>query len=543
MKSIIEKYSAGLYVRLSKDDGDKKESDSIKNQKELIRNFKKTHPEIIIVEEYSDDGYSGVNFERPDFQRMIEDIKKKKINCIIVKDLSRFGRNYIETGRYLEQILPFLGVRFIAINDNYDSANATQPNDQIILPFKNLINDAYCRDISIKVRSNLNAKRKKGDFVGAFTPYGYMKSKENKNKLVIDSSAATIVQRIFQMKIAGMSNGGIAESLNKESVLTPYEHKKQSQQGKNYKVNFFVGTNATWSVQTIIRILENEIYLGNMVQGKSRRPNYKVREQVPVEKSEWIRVENTHEPIISHTDFQLVQRLLLIDTRVSPDKDKVYLFSGILVCAKCGEVLIRRMVSSKKEKYTYYGCYTRDRKMKCKGVSIRESVLEEVVLTALQKHIELLVEMDSLLQYVDEIPLHQKEVRLIDEQIEVLEQEVIRYKRLKVSLHEDYHKGLVEQDEYIDLKNIYTTNEKKSGQSIAQLTIKKQNILDGKSQRQECVELFRQYRNIKKLDRRTLVMLIHNISISSSKKMEICFAFQDEFEEMCRLTKRIGRVV
>lgn len=543
MKSIIEKYSAGSYVRLSKDDGDKKESDSIKNQKELIRNFKKNHPEIIIIEEYSDDGYSGVNFERPDFQRMIEDVKKKKINCIIVKDLSRFGRNYIETGRYLEQILPFLGVRFIAINDNYDSANGMQPNDQIILPFKNLINDAYCRDISIKVRSNLNAKRKKGDFVGAFTPYGYKKAKENKNKLVIDSSAATIVQRIFQMKIAGMSNGGIAESLNKEGVLTPYEHKKQSQQGKNYKVNFFVGTNAAWSVQTIIRILENEIYLGNMVQGKSRRPNYKVREQVPVEKSEWIRVENTHEPIISHTDYQLVQRLLLIDTRVSPDKDKVYLFSGILVCAKCGEVLIRRMVSSKKEKYTYYGCYTRDRRMKCKGVSIRESILEEVVLTALQKHIELLVEMDSLLQYVDEIPLHQKEVRLIDEQIAVLGQEVIRYKRLKVSLHEDYHKGLVEQDEYIDLKNIYTTNEKKSGESIAQLTIKKQNILDGKSQRQECVELFRQYRNIKRLDRRTLVMLIHSISISSSKKMEICFAFQDEFEEMCRLTKRIERVV
>ena len=160
-----ECYFAGAYTRLSQDDGDKAESDSIRNQKELIRNFQKSHSEIHIVEEYSDDGYSGVNFERPGFQKMITDIHEKKIDCIIVKDLSRFGRNYIETGKYIEQIFPALGVRFIAINDNYDSAEKRQPGDQIILPFKNLVNDAYSRDLSVKIRSNLNAKRQIGDYV------------------------------------------------------------------------------------------------------------------------------------------------------------------------------------------------------------------------------------------------------------------------------------------------------------------------------------------------------------------------------------------
>lgn len=540
MKSIVKECCAGVYVRLSKEDGDKKESDSIKNQKELIRNFNETHPEIKIVEEYSDDGYSGINFDRPGFQRMMDDIKEEKINCIIVKDLSRFGRNYIETGRYLEQILPFLGVRFIAINDNYDSANKIQQNDQIILPFKNLINDAYCRDISIKVRSNLNAKRKRGDFVGAFTPYGYKKAKENKNQLVVDKPAARVVKRIFQMKIAGKSNSGIAETLNTEGVPTPYEYKKQSPQGKNFKVGFYVGTSAAWSVSAIIRILENEVYLGHMVQGKKSRPNYKVKTQRPVEKSDWIRVRNTHQPLISPTDFELVQRLMLIDTRVSPENDEVYLFSGILVCAKCQETLIRRKVSSKKGKYIYYGCYTRERKMKCKGVTIREDVVEQIIITSLRKHIELLVEMDTLLQYVDEIPLRQEEVRLLDEQIEMLNKEVMRHKKLKVSLHTDYHAGLLEKDEYIDLKNIYTASERRVSENISELILKKQDVLNGKSKRQQCVELFRQFRNIKVLDRKALVMLILRIEVTSSKNIKICFNYQDEFEEMCKLTKHIG---
>ena len=200
-KSIL----AADYLRLSREDGDKLESDSIRNQRSLINDFVKQHPEITLVDEYVDDGYSGTNFERPAFKRLIEDVKKKKINCIIVKDLSRLGRNYIETGRYLEKIFPFLGVRFIAVTDHYDSAAELDDADQIIVPFKNLINDAYCRDISIKIRSQLDVKRKNGQFIGSFAGYGYQKDPENKNHLIIDEYAADIVRYIFNLKMDGVS--------------------------------------------------------------------------------------------------------------------------------------------------------------------------------------------------------------------------------------------------------------------------------------------------------------------------------------------------
>lgn len=196
-KSIL----AADYLRLSREDGDKLESDSIRNQRSLINDFVKQHPDITLVDEYIDDGYSGTNFERPAFKRLLEDVKKKKINCIIVKDLSRLGRNYIETGRYLEKIFPFLGVRFIAITDHYDSAAESDDADQIIVPFKNLINDAYCRDISIKIRSQLDVKRKNGQFIGSFAGYGYQKDPENKNHLIIDEYAAEIMKQQLTDKV------------------------------------------------------------------------------------------------------------------------------------------------------------------------------------------------------------------------------------------------------------------------------------------------------------------------------------------------------
>ena len=189
-------WNAAEYTRLSRDDGDKAESNSITSQKEIIRDYVRRHPEFVIVKEYADDGYSGVNFERPGFKQMMEDIKAKKIDCVICKDLSRFARNYIDAGRYLEKIFPFMGVRFIAINDNYDSCGEKAQSDALIVPFKNLINDAYCRDISVKIRSQLDIKRKMGDFIGAFAPYGYRKDEANRNRLVVDEEAARTVELI-----------------------------------------------------------------------------------------------------------------------------------------------------------------------------------------------------------------------------------------------------------------------------------------------------------------------------------------------------------
>lgn len=331
---------AAYYLRLSRDDGDKAESDSISNQRNLISDYVSQHEEITFVEEYVDDGYSGTNFDRPAFQKMMKDAKNKKINCIIVKDLSRLGRNYIETGRYLEKVFPFLGIRFIAITDHYDTADQTNDSDQIIVPFKNLINDAYCRDISIKIRSQLDVKRKTGQFIGSFAAYGYCKDPADKNRLVIDETAAEVVQLIFRLKLEGFSSTNIADRLNELGIPTPMEYKRSC--GLNFNSGFRSGNSPKWIAVSVNRILKNELYTGTMVQGKNQKINYKVKQSRAIEEKDWIRVEKTHEAIIPQEIFQCVQDIMLLDTRTSPKAESVYLFSGILKCSDCGQNMVRR---------------------------------------------------------------------------------------------------------------------------------------------------------------------------------------------------------
>lgn len=266
---------AAGYLRLSRDDGDKLESDSIRSQRSLIEEFVNHHSEITWVGEYVDDGYSGTNFERPAFKRMMEDVKNKKVNCIMVKDLSRFGRNYIETGRYLEKLFPILGVRFIAINDSYDSAQQKDDVEQILVPFKNLLNDAYCRDISIKIRSQLEVKRKNGQFIGSFASYGYEKDPEDKNHLIVDEHAAETIRLIFNLKVEGRSSRHIAARLNELGIPAPMEYKKQ--QGLKFDNGRAGEERGGWRPGAVDRILRNELYTGTMVQGKSRKINYKVK--------------------------------------------------------------------------------------------------------------------------------------------------------------------------------------------------------------------------------------------------------------------------
>lgn len=268
MSNTVDKiYHAAIYVRLSKEDGDvagaaKAESNSISNQKNLIKDFLKNKNDIIVVSERVDDGYSGSNFERPAFQMMMEDIKRGTVDCVIVKDLSRFGREYIDSGKYIERLFPALGVRFIAINDHIDSKEENG-RDDIVVPFKNLMNDAYCRDISIKIRSHLEVKRKNGEYIGAFTPYGYKKDENNRNRLVPDLYAAGVVKEIFRMKLHGMSQSAIADRLNGQGILSPMEYKHSL--GIRIQDNFKTHEQAEWSSMSVRRILENEVYIGMML--------------------------------------------------------------------------------------------------------------------------------------------------------------------------------------------------------------------------------------------------------------------------------------
>ena len=341
-------FYTAMYLRLSRDDEDKEaltektgsvkfESGSITNQKELIRDYIRKQPDMEIYDIYADDGFSGSNFIRPEFRRMIADIESGSVNCVIVKDLSRFGRDYIETGRYIQKIFPSLGVRFIALADHYDSFFAGSSESSIVLPVKNFINDSYCRDISVKVKSALESRRKNGKLVSPFAVYGYAKDQKDKNHLVVDEYAAVNVRNIFKWKIEGMAVSAIAKRLDSLGILPPREYKKSI--GVKFNGGFSGTGKSLWSSTAVKRILTNEIYLGHLVQGKSQKVNYKVQKVIAKPEKDWVRAEHTHKAIITEDDFNIVQNLLKSDSRKSPDMKEAGRFSGLLFCGDCGDCL------------------------------------------------------------------------------------------------------------------------------------------------------------------------------------------------------------
>jgi DNA invertase Pin-like site-specific DNA recombinase len=313
-------YKAAKYIRLSFTDDKEHESDSVQNQRKMLDTYIAAQSDIEAVSEWVDDGVTGLIFDRPAFKEMIERIENGEINCVICKDLSRFGREYVETTRYLRRIFPALGVRFIAINDNLDTL--TDDGDDLVVSIKSIINDAYSRDISLKTLAALNVKRDSGDFVGNYTVYGYRKSKDNKNQLVIDEYPASIVRDIYRMKLEGLSSARIAETLNVAGVLSPIEYKKS--RGLPHSKNGYCNHDgAKWSATAIIRILGNEVYTGTLLQGKQGTLNYKLKELIDKPESEWRRFENAHEPIIAKHDYDLAQRIMRLDTRTAPNSDNV----------------------------------------------------------------------------------------------------------------------------------------------------------------------------------------------------------------------------
>lgn len=543
--NLSKTYLCGGYLRLSKEDDDiaKSEtlqSNSIENQKEYIEDYLQSKPEIRVVDFYIDDGYSGVNFDRPDFQRMLQDIKDKKINCVIVKDLSRLGRNYIEVGKYIERLFPFLGVRFIAINDNFDSADDAALSNNIIVPFKNLINDAYCRDISIKIRSHLEVKRKRGEFIGAFPVYGYMRG-EDKNKLIVDPCAAEIVKEIFAMKMEGMSQQAIADELNRLGVLSPAEYKKE--QGSGYKTVFQTHSRAKWTAVAVLRVLTNEVYMGTLIQGKESTPNYKVRVREKKPKEGWIRVENAHEAIISRTDFELISDILQKDTRVSTGKSAVSVYSGYLVCADCGCSMVRKKVRSGSLEYVYYVC-SGNKKDKdiCSSHRISENTLNMAITKTLQLHLKQLGDLQESIRYIRETSGNSDKIKKLVLQSEKRKEDIEKYNRLKLECYEDYKKELITQDEYMLFKKELDNRIEEIQRAITELGKKKRMLLDGGYEKESLLEKFLTSKEIE-LKRSILVRFISRIYVYEDHRIEIIFRYQDEIRQLLGIVEEIKQEV
>ena len=448
---------------------------------------------------------------------------------MVVKDLSRFGRNYIDSGRYIEQIFPMLGVRFIAVNDNYDSLNHSSQTDGILIPFKNLVNDAYCRDISVKIRSHLEVKRKNGEFIGAFTVYGYKKDPKKKNHMVVDEYAAGIVQNIFRWKISGLSQQAIADRLNVRGVLSPAEYKKSC--GCKYKPMFQTSEKALWSVVAVDRILKNEVYTGCLIQGKVTTPNYKVKKTVRKDESEWIRIEDAHEPVISRDMYTLVQKLLGCDMRIAPNADKVYLFSGLLFCADCGNPMTRKRSVCNGKEYVYYLCSEHKRKGACMSSHrISEKDLEEAVFQAVRLYMDSLQSLDEKMKKIEAMPEKQREIRVTGDRILKLEKDIEKYDGLKATLYEDLKSGVIEKDEYRLMKQEFDLRRDKALDEIKKCRRERERLAGNQSLHHKWIEEFLKYREIRSLDRTALVEMVDRIEVCEGKGINVRFRYEERFK-------------
>lgn len=537
-------YKAALYLRLSKDDTDidgsiKKESNSIGSQRDLLKAYIKKHNDMEISGIYTDDGYSGASFgDRPEFQRMMSDIYARKVDCVIVKDLSRFGRDYIEAGRFIQKTFPAFNVRFIAVTDNYDSLYADRADSSLVLPVKNFVNDSYCRDISVKVRSCQQAKRLEGQCISAFAAYGYMKDPDNKNHLVIDKYAAGIVKKIFRWKMEGMSLLAVADRLDSLGILPPAEYKKMA--GLKYQSGFKAAKTGKWSAVSVKRILTDRVYTGDMVQGKREKISYKMKKRIVKPENEWVCVENTHEAVISKMDFDIVQELLMYDGRSSAGTGTANFFCGVLFCADCGVPMVKRTNKYKGRQKVFYICQTKNQSRGCTRHSIPEETLKNIVLKEIVSFTDLMASYSDVLDFVKQMDLDYSRAVGYDAQVCALTSEYNRYYSLKSGLLSDLKDGLVDREEFEEFNRIYENKCRELEKAVESQKKLVENLLHNGTLAKSRLEKFRETAQTGELTRELLVTMVKKIYVHEGKKVDIQFRFANEMEKLGMLSQMAG---
>ena len=531
-----EEYFAIAYYRLSKMDRNKtQESDSITNQRKLIQAYLDNHPNITLVDEAYDDGYTGTNYNRPGFQQVLDAIESGRVNCVIVKDLSRLGREYISTGKYIETVFPDLGVRFIAINDDVDSTK-NNAGDDLLIPIKNIMNESYCRELSRKLRSQFRIQRGNGEFLGAFASYGYCKSPDDKHKLVVDEYAAEVVKGIFSLKIKGYSPSAIATFLNDEAVLPPSEYKKSL--GLNYKSGFISASAPKWSAMTVKRILTNPVYMGTLIQGKRGTPNYKVKRMKVRKEDEWTVINGNHPPIIDPLVFSAVQNMLKRDTRASSETDAVYPLSGMLFCADCGRTMSKRTALKKGIRYYYYVCSTYKHGDGCSSHSISCDTLDQIVLNALQNQIAMIAEMEKLIAEIEANSVSNAHLQRLDGAIEKKQTEIEHYRDIRMNLFESFQDGILDRDEYEQMRIKYSDLIEEGEILIRQLTASKTEAESAEKAQNDWLSQYVKFQGLKELSREAVFSLIDRIYVYADKRIRIEFNYRNEIEFYAEILRR-----
>ncbi len=525
------RWRLGKYIRLSKEDllRGRDESNSVINQRRLLEQYHQTHLDEFHdgteQDVYVDDGKTGTDTDREDFQRLLADVYSGRINCVIVKDLSRLSRNYTDAGNLIENLFVRLNVRFISLAEGVDSYRNPDSVSNIIVPITNVMNDQYCYQTSKKIRQVFDMKRRNGEFIGSYAPYGYVKDPNDKHALLVDPEAAEVVKSIFALFLSGMNKRGITYYLNDHGTLCPTAYKQQ--QGLKYNAQ----GNPMWSTITIDTILKNRVYVGDMVQGRQRVKSYKIHIQEKVPEEEWFIVENTHEAIIDRETFAKVQSLLKRDTRTAPKAKQLYLFSGFLKCADCGRAMSR---IASKGIYVYYQCgtYKSLSKKACTMHSIKSDRLEAGVLFAIQQQVHLALTYSEFVARINSAPLKKSKSKRLEDTIAAKEKELAKIMRYKQALYQDWKDGEITRNDYRHMSEDYEQQIEALTRIMQTLTAEQEQLENGVDAESPCLTAFLKYRNIDKLTREILGELIDHIKVYEGGNISVKFKYADEFRRI-----------
>ena len=521
---------AVLYLRLSKEDADKiskgDDSASIKNQRLLLTDYALAH-QFKVVKVYSDDDESGLYDNRPEFEKMMMDAKLDEFDIIIAKTQSRFSRNMEHIEKYLHHDLPNLGIRFIGVVDGVDTDNEDNKKSRQI---NGLVNEWYCEDLSKNIRSSFKAKMKDGQFLGSSCPYGYRKDPKNHNHLVIDEYAAKVVRRIYKLYLSGNGKARIGKILSSEGILIPTLY-KQKVLGENYHNAKALETTKTWSYQTIHTILNNETYIGNLIQNKVNTLSYKDKKKKPLPKEKWIIVKNTHTPIIEPEVFEMAQKLQKTRTRSVSSTEENGIFSGLLFCADCKHAMARKYARHGDRGFIGYICktYKIHGKQFCNSHSIEKDALEEAVLLSVKNEARKILNAEDI-DELQKIKACNESREYYDLQLENIRKRLDKIEKFKKKTYESYMEDLISIKEYKQYVSEFENEIRELRELQSQINGKTDLQQELNSQYDEWVEAFKNYINIAELTREVVLELIDKIEVADGGSSTIYYKFQNPYD-------------
>lgn len=543
-------YHTAGYIRLSIEDSGKTDGYSLANQEKLVKDFIAEQQDMRLYRLYIDNGATGTVFERPAFDEMMQDMKDGKIDCIVVKDLSRLGRNYLEAGNYLEQIFPFFRMRFISITDGYDSNSPDVTNESLIIPLKNIINEGYAKDISQKITTSFEARKKRGQFMGKYPVYGYLKDPENKNHLIVNPETCGIVKRIFQMRDSGMALGAIASQLNKEGIPSParYLWLKGLSKEERHKDSY-------WDRINVKRLLKNKMYLGMLVYGKERTSFAKGIKRQRVPESEWKYVPNAHEAIIDQELFDSVQRKLdgtkqdfLNMTGINEDYQPENLFRGRIHCSDCGRAMkMTKFVTTRKDgstdRYAVYECCRRKQlhDLSCPQRSIRKAIVDKTAEEAIRFHIRTFIDTEQVIAKLNRSPKGRVAASNIQNRIREKQRRITKIERLSTGIYEDYREGILDEEEYLAIRRQYGAEKEELLKEVDALMLAETEHEADYHSTGSLADIVRKYAEFQELNREIVEAFIADIQVHTDSHLAITFAFEDEFQRLIDMAEQRRR--